>query len=40
MRLFESFMGTMQMFIIIDNKLNNYLKIKAIIHNMFRPQKT
>jgi hypothetical protein len=31
----------MQMLIIIiDNKLNNYLKIKGIIHNMFRPQKT
>jgi len=31
----------MQMFIIIiDNKLNNYSKIKGIRHNMFRPQKT
>jgi len=41
MRLFESFMGTMQMFIIIiDNELNNYLTIKGIIGNMFRPQIT
>jgi hypothetical protein len=23
----------------IDNKLNNYLKIKSIINNVFRPQK-
>ena len=41
MRLFKSFMGTVQMsIIIIDNKLNNYFKIKDIIQNMFRLQKT